>query len=123
MDEVQTTVAAYIAAWNEPDDRIRRDLLEAACADDCDYLDPTQHVSGRAALAEMIGAFQQRHPGHRIILTSRVDHHHGLLRFAWRWLGAHGETVMDGMDFGQLASDGSLSRIVGFFGPFEEPER
>jgi hypothetical protein len=28
------------------------------------------------------------------------------------------EVALEGMDFGELATDGRISRIVGFFGPF-----
>jgi len=29
-----------------------------------------------------------------------------------------GEDVLEGMDYGELAADGRISKIVGFFGPF-----
>jgi hypothetical protein len=46
-----------------------------------------------------------------------VDLHHGRLRFAWKLTDASGRTVVEGIDFCELASDGRLRRIVGFFGP------
>jgi hypothetical protein len=46
-----------------------------------------------------------------------VDLHHGRLRFAWKLTDASGRTVVEGIDFCELAPDGRLRRIVGFFGP------
>ena len=49
--------------------------------------------------------------------SSGVDEHHGRLRFTWRMEGADGSTIIEGIDFGELADDGRLQRSVGFFGP------
>ena len=117
VDEI---VSTYGAAWLEPDEEQRRQLLAQAWAEDGSYTDPLRHVKGREALSQAIAAFQQRRPGERIILTSGVDHHHGMVRFAWKWYGADGSMILEGVDFGELASDGRLRRIVGFFGPMPE---
>jgi len=119
---IETTIAAYAAAWNEPDDAARRHLLETAWAASGTYTDPTAHVEGRAALVQHIAGFLKSSPGARIVATSRADSHHGMLRFSWRLIRADGTTI-DGMDFGELDSEGQLKRIVGFFGPFVPLER
>ncbi len=116
--EVTKVVGAYGAAWNEPDEASRRKLLEAAWSDDGVYCDPTAEVVGREALVAHIAGFHGQFAGGRIDLTSGVDEHDGWLRFAWTVVGADGSTLMDGFDIGQLAPDGRLARIVGFFGPF-----
>jgi hypothetical protein len=117
VDEI---VSAYGAAWLEPDEEQRRQLLARAWAEDGMYTDPLRHVESRDALSQTIAAFQQRRPGERIVLTSGVDHHHGMVRFAWKWYGADDSMILEGVDFGELASDGRLRRIVGFFGPMPE---
>ena len=109
-------VNVYVAAWNEPDEGKRRQLLERAWTDEGTYTDPQSSAAGRDALVALIGAFRQRFQGARTELRSTVDEHHGLLRFAWSIVGPGGP-VMEGMDFGELAEDGRLRRIVGFFGP------
>ena len=113
-------VAAYGATWNEPDEAGRADLLATSWADDGVYCDPTALVTGRAALAAHIGGFHQMMPGHTIDLVSGVDVHHDLIRFAWV-MRKGDEVVLEGMDFGELAPDGRIRRIVGFFGPFPPP--
>jgi SnoaL-like protein len=114
VDEI---VKTYGAAWLELDADRRHELLLQAWADDGTYTDPLQHLEGRDALNQRIAAFQRQRPGERIVLISGVDQHHDMVRFAWRWYGPDGSTIMDGVDFGELASDGRLHRIVGFFGP------
>ena len=115
---VNEVVASYGAAWNEADSAARHKLLEEAWADDAVYCDPTATVTGRDALVEHIAGFHQMFAGARIDQASGVDEHDGWLRFAWTMVGADGATIMDGFDVGELASDGRLRRIIGFFGPF-----
>jgi hypothetical protein len=121
-DEVHSVVLACVAAWGEADDDARRRLLNQCWADDGEYLDPRIHAAGRAALRQAMAAFQQQWVGHRFILTSAAEHHHGFLRFIWRWLDAQGAPVRNGMDFGELASDGRLQRIIGYFTPLPATE-
>lgn len=112
------TVLAYVEAWSTPDPSERLRLLEQSWADDGVYQDPRNRAEGRHALAELIAGFAQRMPGTRIPLTSGVDEHHGLVRFSWAMIDAAGAVQIRGFDVGELASDGRLRRISGFFGPF-----
>ena len=112
----QQIAEAYGAAWNETDDAKRRALLEQAWADGGVYTDPQSHVEGREALLGLIAGFQQQAAGARIVATSGIDAHHGKLRFTWKMAGADGNTIIEGIDFGELAPDGRIQRIVGFFG-------
>jgi hypothetical protein len=52
-----------------------------------------------------------------MLRTSAVDEHHGQLRFAWAIQTPGGVEVVKGIDFGELAEDGRLRRITGFYGP------
>ena len=115
--ETSAIVARYISAWNEPEFARRLQLLEGVWSKNGTYTDPAAHVAGRAALADHIGGFAAQFPGARIELSSAVDAHHGKLRFAWRLLLADGSVYVEGIDFGELAGDGKLLSIVGFFGP------
>ena len=116
--DTEEIVAAYAAAWNETDDAKRAALLERSWSDDGVYHDPTATVDGgRAALVAHIGGFQARMPGHTIDQASAVDAHDAVFRFAWLMHNGD-EVVLEGVDFGELAPDGRIRRIVGFFGPF-----
>jgi hypothetical protein len=113
----QQIVEAYGAAWNEPDQAKRRALLEQAWADGGVYTDPQSHAEGRDALLALIAGFREQAAGASIVATSGADAHHDQLRFTWKMLGADGSTIIEGIDFGELAPDGRIQRIVGFFGP------
>jgi hypothetical protein len=117
MPNVVEVVALYGSAWNTTDEAARRRALERAWADAGVYSDPTARVEGREALVAHIGGFQAQMPGARLELTSGVDEHHGALRFTWTLRASDGSTVTEGIDFGELAGDGRLRRITGFFGP------
>jgi SnoaL-like domain len=110
-------VAAYGAAWNEPDEATRRACLERSWAEDGVYCDPTARAEGREALVAHIGRFLAERRGHRIEVASGVDAYGSQLRFAWRMRGPDGEVLLEGLDFGELDDSGRLKRIVGFFGP------
>lgn len=114
---IEETVAAYAAAWDEPDRGRRQALLEASITADAVYVDPTVETRGIAALMDHIDAVRQRLPGTHLELTSAVDTHHGLARFGWRRVMADGTARPDSIDFVEIAGDGRLSRIIGFFGP------
>ena len=119
MPATRQVIEAYAAAWCEPDEAARRRLLERAWADDGAYTDPLAHVVGREELVRHIGEFHRQAPGVRIVRASGIDQHHRLLRFGWTVFGATAPPLagLEGTDFGELADDGRLRRIVGFFGP------
>jgi hypothetical protein len=96
--------------------------LEEAWSDDGVYCDPTARVEGRDSLVSHIGGFHEQIPGARIDVASGVEEHHGWLRFAWTMVGPDGTTMTEGFDVGEVAEDGRLRRIVGFFGPFPPTE-
>jgi hypothetical protein len=110
-------VASYGAAWNEPDEAKRRALLMQSWSDEGHYMDPTGSAAGRDALIQHIGGFQATMPGHTIEMTSGVDVYGNVFRFAWEMRNDQG-VALEGMDFGEIADDGRISRIMGFFGPF-----
>lgn len=110
----EEAVQAYLAAWNEPDEQKRRELLEKAWAKSGTYTDPMSHAEGIDELVQLISEFQQQMPGTQIAISSQVDQHHDQLRFRWRMEG--GPQGMDGIHVGTIAEDGKIERIVGFFG-------
>ncbi len=116
--DVNEAVATYGAAWNETDEAKRRKLLEQAWADDAIYQDPMGRAEGREALVAHIAGFQQMMAGNTIEPTSAIDTYGRVFRFSWVMRDASGNVALEGMDFGEVAADGRLQNITGFFGPF-----
>ncbi|HEX9037535.1 MAG TPA: hypothetical protein VF808_11150 [Ktedonobacterales bacterium] len=108
----------YVAAWAERDDARRRALIERVWAERGEYLTPTTDLLvGPDALTRHIGAFYQRFPGHRILLTSSVDGHHDHLRYNWAMVSPEGKTLLEGQDVAWIGAAGKIQRLTEFFGP------
>jgi hypothetical protein len=122
MADIHDILDAYAAAWNERDEDRRRELLEKAWADHGAHVGPERMVVGRDALVDLIGAFQERQPWTRLEFTSEPEEHRGSLRITWALVGEDGAPVDEGVDFGELAEDGRLRKVVTFFGllPFRK---
>lgn len=117
LEVLERIVVTYCEAWSVSD-RGRRDLLlRQSVVDDVLYLDPTVEVAGVSALGAHIGSVVARYPGARITITSALDIHHRFLRFAWQKTLADGSSLPEGVDVCEVADDGRLQKIVGFFGP------
>jgi len=109
------SIAAYGAAWVEPDATARLALLRQAWAADAVYCDPLAVVTGRDALSDHIAQFQASMPGGRIEVTSEPVRHHDSAFFRWSLTDAEGATVMTGFDVVQLDRTGLIARLTGFF--------
>jgi hypothetical protein len=114
--DAKTVIADYMAAWNEPDEAKRKPLIERCWAEDGLYCDPVSDGRGREALNSFIANMHAQQPGARIDMASGIDQHHNQVRFAWRFITADGKTAIEGIDAGELAPDGKIARIIGFWG-------
>jgi hypothetical protein len=113
---LEALISSYCAAWGELDAARRGRLVQQVWAESGTYTDPSVHLTGSQELVEYIGRVLKKYPGAWIERTSAVDAHHGMVRFTWRLVWADGETLIEGVDFGELSGEGKLSRIVGFSG-------
>lgn len=116
MIDLDATVDAYLAMWNETDPDRRAETIARAWAADGSYVDPQLEARGHAALSELVAAVHERFPGHRFRRTSGIDAHHGEARFAWELAAPDGAITVAGLDVAALADDGRLQRVTGFFG-------
>ena len=69
---------------------------------------------GHAGLDAMLAGVQAKFPGFVLKRISKVDSHNNAVRFAWSLGPAVGPSVVEGVDFATLSSDGKLASIVGF---------
>ena len=115
MSNVNEAVVRYLAAWNEPDARRRRDLVAKAWSDDGSYIDGARDGVGHDAIAAMIGTAQTHFPGYRLNLASGIEAHHDYARFSWVAGGtAEAPLYIKGTDIVTLAKDGRLKSVIGF---------
>ena len=77
---------------------------------------PAGAAAGHAGIAELAAALRAQFPGHRFRRASGIDAHHDQFRFAWELVGPDGAAALAGLDVGELAPDGRLRRVTGFFG-------
>ena len=110
-------IAAYAAAWVEPDAQQRAALLERAWAPDAVYCDPLSLVQGREELSAHIAGTQEQLAGGRVVVTGEAARHHDSAHFPWALVDAGGATVMTGFDVVQLDEQGRITRLTGFFDP------
>lgn len=117
--ELPQAVRAYAVAWNERDDTTRLSLLEEALEEDGSYVNPLldRPLVGPEAVAANIDAFLEGRVGQdfEVRARSQTDHHHDRMRLRWRLCDAGGQTLLEGEDIMELASDGRIRTVTGFF--------
>lgn len=123
MNTLPNTVDAYLSAWNETDPERRAQLVEKVWSAGGTLIDPPLAAEGHRGISDMAAALQAQFPGHRFRRASGIDTHHDFLRFAWELVSPEGKVVLSGQDVGELAPDGRLRRITGFFGPLPALEK
>jgi hypothetical protein len=119
VSDTSALIDTYLAAYSEPDPTRREELVARAWADDGRLVDPPMQAAGHAEIHAMAGAVQQQFPGTRFRRASAVQEHHGLARYAWELIDEQDGVVLTGMDVAEVAHDGRLARVVGFFGDLE----
>ena len=120
MSDITKIVDTYLEAFNELDAAKRKALVERAWASDGSFTDPMFEVRGHAALFDLAPAIAAKYPGHRFRRVSGVDSHHNVVRFGWEFAAGDGKVLVAGLDIGELAGDGRLQCITGFFGPLPD---
>jgi hypothetical protein len=120
MSDATKAVDTYLAMWNETDLTRRAAHIAQAWTGDGRYADPALQASGHEALSDMVAGVQARFPAHRFRRISAIDVHHDQLRFGWELVAPDGAVVVAGIDVGELAPDGRLRRITGFFGELQK---
>jgi len=116
MSDITETVDTYLSAWNEPDAAKRAPLIAKAWAADGVLQDPPLDGTGHDGISAAADALHTHYAEHQFRRTSGVDTHHDMFRFGWELVGPDGAVAIAGLDVGQLADDGRLARITGFFG-------
>jgi uncharacterized protein YndB with AHSA1/START domain len=108
-------VDGWFAAWNEEDPE-RRALLLAPCVrDDVRLQDGWSCLSGRDELVQHIGMCLAQGPGTTMRRTGKVRHCQGTALVEWAAFAADGSPRGQGTNVVQLAPDGRIAGVVGFW--------
>jgi len=105
--DVERVVDGYVAAWNEADPVLRRDLLTESVTDDFEFTGPTGTFRGRDAVEGLIVALRTRMAGAVVARLGPVE----TGTFRWAIVAASGATLLEGVDEVESAPDGRLRRI------------
>jgi len=109
-------IDTYFAMWRETEPSARSALIERAFTIGGRHVDPLVDATGYDELNEMVSGVHAQYPGFTLERTSGIDQHGDQLRFAWKIEQADGSPLVAGIDVGELAEDGRLRRIAGFWG-------
>ena len=111
----ESAVTAYCAAWSITDRGARDQALAKVWAVGGVYSDPDTYATGVKGLSDVIANFQRSFAGTHFT-CSKPQTHHRFMRATWILLKPDGAQVTHGVDFYDMAPDGRIQRIVGFFG-------
>lgn len=114
-ESLPESMAAWFAAWGEPDSQARMPLLERCCAADLEYADEHATLTGLEKLSLHIGNTQQYLPGFRLTADGNVSVCRGEALIPWRIEDQDGETVFTGTNHARVSPDGTIRRLVGFW--------
>jgi hypothetical protein len=113
-------VGRYFDMWRTTDPADRQQLVEQVFTTDGRHVDPNADAQGHDELAAMITAVHEGFAGFGIARTSGIDQHGDQLRFSWEMVGADGSVMLAGIDVAEIAPDGRLVRVAGFWGDLPE---
>jgi hypothetical protein len=117
-DAIKRAVASLAAAWGERDPARRADFLASAVTDDFRMVmsDGKREIRGRAALEAEIVGLQERVPVVRVRVTSGIDVHGNVCRFAGVVEGPQGQIGPEASDVCECDASGRIRLLFTFVG-------
>jgi uncharacterized protein YndB with AHSA1/START domain len=108
-------IERYMAAWSETDPDRRRAALGRIWHPRGVFKDAMGYCEGIDDLADHIGIAQQFAPGARLERAGPISRAHGSIAYRWHIRGADQGVMMVGMNAMELAPDGRISEVTGFW--------
>ena len=109
-------VDAFFAVWSEKDDARRRTALSTIATDDVSFADAFSCTAGIDDLVAHLAAAQLHMPGLVLERSGDVRHCQGTAVADWVAKGPDGAPRGRGTNVFELAADGRIARVVGFWG-------
>jgi hypothetical protein len=123
MNDLTTVIDAWLEAFAEEDVERRTKLIEQAWSPEGRLVDPPLEGEGYVGLSEAADLVNTHYAGHTFRRVSGIDTHHEFVRYGWELVGPDGNPVIAGIDVGEVAPDGRLRKITGFFGDLPSLEQ
>jgi hypothetical protein len=123
MNDLTTVIDAWLEAFAEDDVERRTKLIEQAWSPEGRLVDPPLEGEGYVGLSEAADLVNTHYAGHTFRRVSGIDTHHEFVRYGWELVGPDGNSVIAGIDVGEVAPDGRLRKITGFFGDLPSLEQ
>lgn len=114
--EAGDAIAAWFAAWNEPDAERRRARLGAVVTGEVRFRDAHGDVYGVDELSSHITATQRFAPGWTLEARGPLRRAHDVVLVDWAAVRPGGEAAMTGTNVVRLAPDGRIADVVGVAG-------
>ncbi len=111
--DAETLWPRYAKIWSS-EATLRASELKDCLAENATYCDPSGLLTGRTALSDYMGGFQENVPGGRFEILQVIDHHDRSLA-RWALLNGEGATLQLGASFATHDAQGRLKAISGFF--------
>jgi uncharacterized protein YndB with AHSA1/START domain len=108
-------VDAWLRAWGDPDPAARRAALESCATPDVSFRDAYSLTNGLSDLLAHLEAVQIFLPGIRLARDGDVRVSHGTAVARWTATGPNGAAVGRGLNVFELAPDGRIAGVVGFW--------
>ncbi len=109
-------VDTHLEAYTSTDVGRRRLLVEQVWHPDGRLIDPPFDGAGHDGIMALADAVTAHYPGHVFRRTTGIDAHHDSARYGWALVATDGTVAATGIDVIDVAPDGRLVRVVGFFG-------
>jgi len=113
MVDPASVAQAYLATWNEPDEKLRRSLLNKHWTTTATYVDPLMRGDGSDQIANLVGAVHQRFPGYKFKQSGSPNGHGDYVRLSWTLGPAMGEPPIEGSDV-VILQEGRIGQVIGF---------
>lgn len=109
-------IAAWFAAWSEPDAAKRSTLLSQSVTPEIRFRDRYSQVDGLADLEPHLAAVHVHMPGHRLEMTGSHRQCQGTALADWVAYGPGGKEVSRGTNVFTLSAEGKVTDVVGLWG-------
>jgi hypothetical protein len=117
MNDPNEFARRYVAAWNEPDQRLRRRAIEDLWAADGCFFNGRGEHAGHDAIEAAVTISHEKWigQGYHFRSSDNADRRHDGVRFNWEMVGPDGgHAVSVGFDFVLLDDDNRIRRNYQF---------